>query len=126
MIIPICTYASEVWGPYIFKGTFEQIVRNMSTDIEKLHTRMSKNALGMKRHASNAACRMELGRFPICINIISNIYKYFLALQNSDHGKLSKQALHVQKVLYMSGQRSVVTFVERILAPVGHTPFERI
>ena len=70
MISPIYMYGSEVWAPYILRGNLKQIMSNINSKMEKLQTRVCKNILGMKRNVTNLACCLEVGRFPIVVEIL--------------------------------------------------------
>ena len=52
-IKPILTYGSEIWG----------YCMSERSQLEQLHLRFCKQALGVSRKASNSATLMELGRY---------------------------------------------------------------
>ena len=72
MISPILTYNSEVWGVYT-KSDFKSW-ENSPT--EKTHLQFCKRYLEVSNKASNIACRAELGRFPLIIDINKRMLNY--------------------------------------------------
>ena len=76
MVFPILTYGCEVWAPFIYKHSLDDLLRNVRDKMEKFHIRICKNTLGVARRTTDIACRSELGRYPIIINIICNTYSY--------------------------------------------------
>ena len=69
MISPILTYANEAWGLYI-KQDFKTWD---SSPTENVQLQFCKRYLETNNKASNLACRAELGRFPLIININKHI-----------------------------------------------------
>ena len=53
IVLPILMYCSEIWGFY------------KSDDVEKVHIRLLKQVLGVRKQTSNVAVYGELGRFPL-------------------------------------------------------------
>ena len=74
MISPILTYANEAWGLYI-KQDFKTWD---SSPTENVQLQFCKRYLETNNKASNLACRAELGRFPLIININKHIFNYIL------------------------------------------------
>ena len=72
MISPILTYNSEVWGAFV-KSDFKSWD---SSGIEKTHEHFCKRYLEVHNQSSNVACRAELGRFPLIIDINKKIINY--------------------------------------------------
>ncbi len=84
MVKPILMYGCDVWGLYI-PGLVKQKdildrISNDKTTYEKIHLKALKHALGVSKTASNVACLMETGRYPIVIDIITQCIKYVLRL----------------------------------------------
>ena len=76
LIRPICTYACEVWGPFI--KTKDQVF-SIECDkyelfdkhcFDKLELKFCKSILGVHRKSSNTAVRGELGRYPTIIFVL--------------------------------------------------------
>ena len=72
MISPILTHNSEVWGASV-KSVFKSWD---SSAIEKTHLQFCKRYLEVHNKASNIACRAELGKFPLIIDINKKILNY--------------------------------------------------
>ena len=77
VIQPILTYNSEVWGAFV-KSDFKSWE---GSGIEKTHLHFCKRYLEVHNKSSNVACRAELGRFPLIIDINKNILNYVHCLQ---------------------------------------------
>ena len=56
--------------------------------------------------ASNAACRGELGRFPLIVDINEKILNYIMYLFEKDEDSIVKQALLVSINLHSNGNTS--------------------
>ena len=69
MISPILTYNSEVWDAFA-KSDFKSWD---SSATEKTHLQFCKRYLEVHNKASNIACRAELGKFPLIIDINKKI-----------------------------------------------------
>ena len=72
MIQPILTYNSEVWGAFV-KSDFKSWE---DSRIEKTHLHFCKRYLEVHNKSSNVACRAELGRFPLIVDINKKILNY--------------------------------------------------
>ena len=73
MISPILTYRnSEVWSAFV-KSDFKSWD---NSEIEKAHLHFCKRYLEVHNKSSNIACRSELGRFPLIIDINNKILNY--------------------------------------------------
>ena len=120
IVTPIMLYGSEIWTSYTFGHSLKYILGHTKSNMEKFHTRVCKNILGVNRWANNVASRSELGRYPIAILAICNTYKYYLRLQCMPEGSLLGEASLVQKSLYISKQKNIYSFVEMVCRAIGH------
>ncbi len=50
------------------------------TNIEKIHLRYLKHALGVHKRTCNTGIYGETGRYPLSINVLLNIIKYWIRL----------------------------------------------
>ena len=91
MISPILTYNSEVWGAFV-KSDFKSWD---SSAIEKTHLQFCKRYLQVHNKASNIACRAELGKFPMIIDINKEMLNYLGYLISKDEDSIVKQALQI-------------------------------
>ncbi len=96
-------------------------ILNITNKHEQFHTRVCKNILGMKKYTSNIACRSELGRYPISINVICNTFSYFIRLQHMPNDSLLGEATKVQKSMYISKQKNIFSFINRLCVETGQT-----
>lgn len=86
LILPIGMYGAEVWG------TLPKI-KHMSKQFEKLpfeNTFMSfsKYILGVRKQTTNAAVRGDLGIYPLFIDIIITMIKYYKRIQQQSHDSI--------------------------------------
>ena len=92
LILPIGTYGSEIWGAYINVSK----AKDMENAIfEKVFVNYSKFILGVNRKACNAGVRGELGIFPIYIQIITNVIKYYNRLSQVPKHTLLGEAFDI-------------------------------
>ena len=101
MITPILSYNCEIWEAYQ-KQDFKTWD---SSPIEKTHLHFCKRYLEVSNKASNAACRGELGRFPL-IGINKKILNYIMYLFEKDEDSIVKQALLLSINLHSNGNTS--------------------
>ena len=78
VVKPIALYSCEIWGKRV--KLEENIEKIMNTVCEKLHTKVCKNILGVHKKASNITTLAEIGRYPMYIDIHTNMTKYLLRL----------------------------------------------
>ena len=110
MISPILTYNSEVWGAFV-KSDFKSWD---NSGIEKTHLHFCKRYLEVHNKSSNVACRSELGRFPLIIDINNKILNYLNYLQEKDENSIVKQSLKISVDLYHSGQNSFYSSLKKM------------
>ena len=76
LIMPILSYGSEVWGPFIAQKACET----------NLNIKLCKHILGVNKHATNVAVRGELGRYPVLMSIIyQSLHFYLHTISVSSH-----------------------------------------
>ena len=64
MIQPILTYNSEVWGAFVKSEGY-----GIKKKKKKKHLHFCKRYLEVHNKSTNVACRAELGRFPLIVDI---------------------------------------------------------
>ena len=69
---------------------------------EKLHLKFCKYPLGVNSKATNLAVRGETGRYPILLQILTNMFKYLIDLKTSQNDLL-KGAYELSKELSNKG-----------------------
>ena len=75
-IIPIITYASEIWISD-FNFNLKSIDK---TPFEKIQNFICKDILGVHSKSSNLAIKMELGILPLYIKIYKLMFRYYSRL----------------------------------------------
>ena len=107
LVRPILEYASEIWGG------------NLVKEIEQVHRRFCKFALGLPQSATNLAIYGELGRFPLEIRRNAIIIKFWLRLAtNWDISPLLKEAY-----LLLSSLPSAKSWLSQIKNLLDRTGF---
>ena len=94
VVKPIALYSCEIWGKRV--KLEENIEKIVNTVWEKLHTKVCKNILGVHRKASNITTLAEIGRYPMYIDIHTNMTKYLLRLKNTGKERLVCKAYQEQ------------------------------
>lgn len=88
LVSPILWYCSEVWGVHLLGRLasiemFKKKLFSMISDIEKLHIKFCKRILGVHSKSTNLAVIAELGRYPMIIQISTQVIKYWLRINSS-------------------------------------------
>ena len=112
LIMPILTYCGDVWG---LDGSYNE----MRDPIEQVHSKFCKQILGVSKRATNKACRAELGRLPILIDIKTQIIKYWFRLQTLDENRLLKQAYLDMIETRPSNKKTWALQIKSLLFQVG-------
>ena len=64
-----------MWGQQFYKH-FQNNLKNIeSIEFEKLQSRICEQLLGVGKFTSNLAARAELGRIPVCFDIMKCILR---------------------------------------------------
>ena len=83
---PVLLYSSEVWGMFNMTSKLKKRKNDLIYDlyndhkIEKLNLNLCKSILGVGSKASNLAVVGELGRYPLYIDIVISMIKYWIRL----------------------------------------------
>ena len=77
MVVPILLYGAEVWA------ASSQFTPDKwdKTEIEKQHTSLLKQILGLNRPTPNMAVRAEFGRLPLLLNAHVRVWNYLKYLR---------------------------------------------
>ena len=94
IIQPIALYGSEVWGPL----SDQDYTRWDKHPTETLHAEFCRSILNIQRKTPTNACRAELGRYPLIINIRKRALKFWLHLKSSPQDTLGFHALQAQEI----------------------------
>jgi len=73
MVIPVLTYACEVWGP------------GNNAALERVHLMYCKYILGLNKSTPNCFIYRELGRYPLDIRIKTSIISYWSGIVNNNN-----------------------------------------
>ena len=88
-IIPILTYASEIWI-----SDYKQMTKGFDkTPFEKIQNFILKDILGVHSKSSNLAVRIEFGALPIIFKIYKLLYRYYYRLQKNVVDKVDPNLL---------------------------------
>ena len=113
LIQPICLYGSEIWS--IDDVKCNSIIAFMKSlelfSAEKLNLSFSKFSLGVHKKAQNSAVRGELGRYPLGIEIVTNLLMYYYHIKHSTSNSLLQEAFHLSK---LNGTKGWTNKIEQI------------
>ncbi len=95
IVLPVFTYASEVWGHYVKR------------ELELLHLKFLKHLMFLHKNTSNYMVYGELGAYPLSIYIKSRMLCYWSRMISSKQSKLChvmyQCLLHLDRIgLYTS------------------------
>jgi len=90
LVKPIMLYACETWGDITTKKLLE-------SKVEKFHLSMCKQILGVKKRSNNVSTLSEFARFPLYVDIETQVFKFF------------QRFIYVQKnkILYKAFQEQI-------------------
>ena len=95
-------YGSEVWGTSMVNtiNKEERVLFNLSKIMkqENVHIKFCKFSLCVGKRTTNIAVLGEMGRYPLLLEVILNIFRYFKYLLKYEDVLLS-EALKVSKSL---------------------------
>ena len=69
--------------------------RGTAPQLKKTHLQFCKRYLEVHNKASNIACRAELGKFPLIIDINKKILNYLNYLREKEESSIVKQSLKI-------------------------------
>ena len=107
-IVPLLTYAAEVWG-----------LHEDSHKIETVHTFAIKRLLFVPLHTSNELVYGETGRYPLFINIYSKCIRYWLKLTRLPPSRICRQAYDMLKLKHEYGENNWVSNIKKVLCENG-------
>lgn len=122
---PILLYASEIWGT--LDPNLRRIKNNPEIKLEKaydklkaenIHMKLCRFILGVNPKTSLAAVRGETGRFPLYLEIILNILKYYHHLTNTS-SDLLRQAFNTNNDLLHDGGKCWLSWAHTAMQEAG-------
>lgn len=134
LILPVITYASQIWLPYTNTGksmlnsgnnvdTRLSLIKNATKDtFEVFHLRYIKWVLGVHKRASNVFCYGDTGRYPVGMKVIPQSVNYFWRVEDkaiSDPTSLVGKAFVEQKELKLEWYNLWNTVSLRSSSPVN-------
>lgn len=118
---PVLLYSSEVWGMFNMTSKLKKSKNDLIYDlyndhkIEKLNLNLCKSILGVGSKASNLAVVGELGRYPLYIDIVISMIKYWIRLHEDKTNCILKAALDENNKMHNNGQHCWVSCIYYIL-----------
>ena len=115
---PVLLYGSEIWGASMLNklNHNEKFLFNLSKNMkqESTHTKFCKFSLGLGKRATNIAALGEMGRYPLILEVLLSILRYYKYLLKSEDILLA-EALTVSKSLYISNKNSWYCCIENLM-----------
>ena len=123
---PAILYGSEIWGMpknldvRKFKNDLdlEQKLINYYK-CEDLHTMVCRQILGVHKKCSKMTIYGETGRWPLYIDIITNMVKYYNRILEKESSKLLKESLLSNKILSDKGKTNWYSCIVNIIKHIG-------
>ena len=117
-IKPILLYACEAWADSIKHLNTENLLRKNKLEIFQIS--VFKQILGVSRKTTNMSILLELGRYPININIQYQAIKYYMRFTTLNKDRLLYEAYENDKKLNSTGeQNTFITYIINILNNIG-------
>ena len=123
---PILLYSSEIWSMFEKQTKRKNILALENTfkdqHIEKLNIKFCKYLLGVNKKASNLAVRGELGRYPLYIDVVLSMIKYWIRFhdhKNKISDNLLTEALKENYSMSEENQHCWLTCIKTILYEIG-------
>jgi len=127
-IKPILLYGSEIWAHSLFgirksknitATNIETAYTSQRNKIETVQLNFAKTILGVSRHTDNLGVYGELGLFPLYIDAIERMLKYWMFIDNHSENNLLKEAYRFSESL--DEKSSWMQFARNIYHLTGHT-----
>jgi len=98
-------------------GSFDDKYLKFFNDspFEKVHVKFCKMVMGVRKQTSNLASKAETGRYPLHIEILTNMVKYWLRLNKQKQETLIADALGANLDMQASGIFTWTTMIKHIL-----------
>ena len=87
----------------------------MLSKCDKIHLKFCKYILDVSSRATNLAVRGEIGRYPLLLQILANIFKYLMHITEVFKNDLLTEAFQLSENLSNSGIDSWVNSIKSIL-----------
>ena len=110
-IKPVLLYGSEIWSIFsaeklnkLRDSYFNKLCSDLIAEI--LHVKFCKYVLEISRRSTNIAIAGELGRYPLFLEVILNMIKYFIHLSNPICTALVAEFFEASRKLHLENKRS--------------------
>ena len=114
---PILLYACEAWAD-TFKIDSNITNLLLKNKLEKFQITVLKQLLGVSQKTTNISVLLELGRYPISINIQYQAIKYFLRFSNINKDRLLFKAYEDDLKTY-NENANFISYIIKILNNIG-------
>ena len=114
---PILLYACEAWAD-TFKIDSNITNLLLKNKLEKFQITVLKQLLGVSQKTTNISVLLELGRYPISINIQYQAIKYFLRFSNINKDRLLFKAYEDDLKTY-NENTNFISYIIKILNNIG-------
>jgi len=123
---PVLVYGSEIWGTFIGKKLREgkdNFISKLFSNLKQkhVHLKLCKYILGVGTRSTSLAIMAELGRYPLCIEIIISMLKYLKCLYTIED-ILLRNAFSESKYLYENGKNSWFSSMESLMRYLNISP----
>ena len=112
VIKPILLYCCEIWSN---EGITSLNLTNLNMPMDSFHNKFCKYLLKVNCKASNMACLLELGRYPLRVSSTIQMIKYWLKVAQRPQDTLINEALKLGKILDSKGIKNWVSGVKLTL-----------
>lgn len=113
MVKPILLYCCEIWTS---NSLWEpKNIFNISLPMERLHNKFCKFILQVSSKASNLACLLELGRYPLLLTCIKHMLKYWERIKQMPKNTLLNEAYSLGTQLDNNNIPNWTTGIKNIL-----------
>ena len=112
-IKPIVLYACEAWADSIKNVDIANLLAK--NKLENFQMLVFKQILGVSRKTTNLAVLLELGKYPITLNMQYQAIKYFLRFSALNKERLLYEAYVDELTAHSIGVQSFVTYATDIL-----------
>ena len=127
IVEPILTYNCEVALAYLPKTwdytRFVLDIWDHGGEINKVTTSFLRQLLGVHKKTSNVGVLSETGKYPTMMKVYTQIFKYWLRLNNTDN-KFLREALQINIEDHQKGKNSWCKTIEYLKKYTGITSTE--
>ena len=118
LVKPILLYACEAWADSL---KIDNNIKNLllKNKLEKFQLTVLKQLLTVSRKTTNLSILLELGRYPITINMQYQAIKYFLRMSYLDKDRLLYKSYEEEIKCYKNKNNSFISYIINILNNIG-------